>query len=558
MPVIQDETSLSDDSRDEKSEPREPKLNFKPLSQEEVMKQAKKMKEERTLPIPPGGNVDLKTTLQWFALLSQPHWDRLAVYLFRLFPLIDREPKYIEVFAGPFTYDQIIRSHGGGKYKIMVKDLDKYKKTDREDNGFFSCYFEIPMSEHDPILNYAELMVDERGNRAYVDKLKIKGILDRDGRIIDKNAIQQQQQNQTDGSANGMMMSMFKDMLTKFMDLNREQQNNVRGTMRTDESAMAKALELVQKSGETGIQMVMERARQEDPTKMMTMMMTMMEKMNPPKVNDDSKDKLYMMMLQMQQESSKQQMAMMQSMMEMNKGVVKEEKDEFESMERVFKLANMMGFKKGNPVSETGGWADKLMDMAPSVIQSVTQIIGAAMMAKNSGGVVRPSVVPNSNLNNQTGEVVQEQVPQLPGGYLNRGYNPNPDPVPPTPKVTPISTPTNSNNQVNPNIPNQEQMNSFALYGSFVVNAIAQGVRGHEFAQSVTNMIGERDYLKIANSGEEQLFNALKATPLVWDELGVYGEDKIKLFVHEFCNMEETFKKEMEEEDEEDNEEGEE
>lgn len=106
-----------------------------------------------------------------------------GLYLYRRFPLIDmraiQEHSHIEVLEGhPVDWAGIARRHGGGKYRIMMAytgaTADKKAQMD----------FEVSEAEHEPIIDLRTLKTEEPGNRAYVGKLKRKGILDIEGKPV--------------------------------------------------------------------------------------------------------------------------------------------------------------------------------------------------------------------------------------------------------------------------------------------------------------------------------------------------------------------------------------
>jgi hypothetical protein len=564
MPNILDE---------EKITPISPPLDFKPLDKKGVEEEAKKLREARELPKPPGKTLDWETGVKYLNLLTPDQWKRLSPYMYRLFPVINREPKYIDVFPGPFTWDQVKVKHGGGRYKIIVKDVDSTKR--KYDDSFFEIEFEIPLVDCDPILNYEELDLNAMKNRSYIDNLKARHILDASGRPFSGG-------NGNNSNPNDLSSFMLKEMFSKFMNMNTEQQNAIRAGMRTDDTAMAKALDLVQKTGERGMDLILEKAKQEDPMKLANMFLTLFDKMGNKAGNENNaNDKYIMMMMTMMQENAKvvqassasqNQLLMELLKMEKEKNEQKEvEKgDEFGTVEKVLKLAEMLGLRRGNPLSEGEGeglWG-KLIEVAPQGLAVLNNIIMAAMN--------RPSqnFVGNQPINNQGGA---ERT-----GYLARGINQNYNPPPiqnevvRNPEVVttqPIQNPSNfqqfqtANKQIvemqktNQPIQNQtlnqpqNQNLDISLYTNFVYTAMIQNTPGYEFAISVTNMIGREKYLEVTRLGEENLTGMFKASPENWNRLiNMFGEEKVKKFVHEFVHSDEIIEKmeneeEMEEEE---------
>ena len=72
-----------------------------------------------------------------------------------------------------------------------------------------------------------------------------------------------------------------------------------------------------------------------------------------------------------------------------------------------------------------------------------------------------------------------------------------------------------------------------AQFGPFVLNALAQGVNGGDFADSVSMMFGPLVYKQIAAQGKESILKMLQAHPEIWVQLKPL-EGKLDHFIDEF------------------------
>jgi hypothetical protein len=84
-----------------------------------------------------------------------------------------------------------------------------------------------------------------------------------------------------------------------------------------------------------------------------------------------------------------------------------------------------------------------------------------------------------------------------------------------------------------PQPPNEIQT-LLANSGGLVLSALNGGLSGAEFADNVANLFGSATPAFIANHGED----ALTASMLSIPEFKMFGEAKLRKFVHEFCNYE--------------------
>jgi hypothetical protein len=71
-------------------------------------------------------------------------------------------------------------------------------------------------------------------------------------------------------------------------------------------------------------------------------------------------------------------------------------------------------------------------------------------------------------------------------------------------------------------------------YGGLIVNALNNGTPGYDFADYVARLFGTATHAMIAGHGEEPLCQSMFSVP----ELAMFGEGRIRKFVHEFVDYE--------------------
>jgi hypothetical protein len=73
------------------------------------------------------------------------------------------------------------------------------------------------------------------------------------------------------------------------------------------------------------------------------------------------------------------------------------------------------------------------------------------------------------------------------------------------------------------------------IYGGLILGQLNMGTPGYVFADHITALVGNSMHAQICAKGEPALLEALLAVP----EIGMFGEARLKRWVHEFVNFEE-------------------
>ncbi len=470
---------------------------FKAINHSEISKKAEQLIAKRELPKPPGKTVTFSEMQDWLSLLTIEMWDRVIVYLYRDLPVIIRQlsssenPKYIDVYHEPFTEEQVIETHGGGKYSLWVNDTDVPKG---KNGNLFRAKLTVSMSQYQPKLIYEELDINCKDNMGYLQWLKAKGILDERGKVMDISKAQ------SGGSNSGDMVALFKEFSTFFTKLSADQQNNVKKQLVGEEGGLGKAIGDI----------LLEKMKQEDPNKMINTLVALMNAVKPQANGSSNSSEISMMerVIQMQSDHNK---AMIELMRERNSG--KEEKeDTFSALDKMLDVMEKLGFSRRGGGSNKSGWEIGL-ELAREVAGPVFNMVSNIIAAKASGNPgVKPIItqVANNGLQgmgvDDNNNMQQSEQPKVAGA-----------------------------------LPMAELMPYLQQAAPIILMQLNQGKQGWEFADSLVGMYGAGIHAKISSYGVDGIISVMKSMPEFWNPVSTtFGEAHMQKWVNDFIHYEEV------------------
>lgn len=112
------------------------------------------------------------------------------------------------------------------------------------------------------------------------------------------------------------------------------------------------------------------------------------------------------------------------------------------------------------------------------------------------------------------------------------------------PRQAPPGQPANSAPIITPPPGNSELLALLQNYGGLVVGALNNNMPGYNFAASLTHLVGTGTHAMICSHGQDALLQAMFSIP----EIAMFGEMRVKRFVHEFVNYE-SYQDETEDEE---------
>lgn len=128
------------------------------------------------LPKPPAFKCKPDAFLQYWKKTDTTHPNRLSVYVYRKYPVIDRDrmglKRNIDIIPSPIEEDiegEMLHRHGSGDYKLILNDSLASKQV---------CQTSITVRDQDypPLVTPEELIWDDPANRSYVEILHTRGV----------------------------------------------------------------------------------------------------------------------------------------------------------------------------------------------------------------------------------------------------------------------------------------------------------------------------------------------------------------------------------------------
>jgi hypothetical protein len=479
-----------------------------------IDKAAAALAEKHMLPTPPGKTLKWDAMQEYLALLTEEMWQHVSLYLYRLKPRIIRQlkdpdaPKYIDCIGQPLTMEYMIERHGGGSYLIEAIDNDARKHS--TSNHLFRCIFSVDEVRYEPKLNYDELDLTHRDNMSYVQMLQHRGVLDNKGHAVNNQA----QQNSGNGGVNA---EVIKEILGFVSKLNTDQQVALRSKLTTDEDSVSKSIG----------QIMVEKMKQDNPTaqvQMLSGLLTALKEIVGSSKPADASG-LYDRIITMQSEHNRTVLQLIERITTKREDT--ENTDEFDRLDKVLGFAQRLSEMKGGGGRRSSPW-ELGLDYAKELLVPGLQTLNN-FLATRRGVPVMPA-----------GAGV---APVAPTAAFDPYRNPEALRAHASTLAAQQAAPPEATN--GPAAPAGSLLGLVQQYGDLVVNALNNGTPGYDFADYVAGLLGHATHATIAGQGEDALLQVMLTMP----QLSLFGEPRLRTFVHEFIHYEE-FLKESEDEEE--------
>lgn len=459
--------------------------------------------ERQPLPKPIGKNLQFSQAMSYLESLTKSDWEHCICYLYRLFPKIDRKrvnpnnSTNIDKISEPINKQQFVDRYGGGKYRLDINDIDIGKSG----RNIARAYFELDWALYPPVINLEELRTEDDTNRAYVTKMVSEGKLD--GRTLEP---------MTPGTKdNGELIGLTRELLNTVVRTNREQitalQNN-----KGNNSESIELIKLLFSEKDKANAILEERLKDMDPVKQMEMVTNMVTALKGGNGNDSNQ--LMIEMFKMMNENNKANLEAIKAMVEglksnRSEGSSNESKSSVEQIKELIEVSQLIGgggreVKKSN----TEVIIDGIKEIGTPILQTVTGFFLNKMSMPQNGGM--PAPINQPPIRHMNGTPIQQpthhEMPQQPRELTESDMN----------------------------IQAQQMINQF---GQMIISRMDQGETGEVLADWLIEGFGLDSYAMIKNIGENKILEAAKSVPAFWNRTGVlYGEDKVKEYIHDFCN----------------------
>lgn len=512
--------------------------NAIPLTPRDLINQkARDARDARKIPPIPGYAPSLEQFEEYLKLLDDNMFSHVVPYLYRAWPKIVRQlsdpenKSYIDIICKEHVDRGLINylqdTHGGGTYKFIVLDLDQ-KSPKGDSKAIMQFTFKIDPSEYEPKLNLKEIDVNHKPNMGFINQMVSKGLMDTKG-----NVMQPMQNGNGTGGAElaGAIGGMYDKFMTTFATMSKDQQAMITKLLADGSN---------RKSDPEGIgALLLEKLKQDDPSKqtqtMMTMITTMMSLVPKPEKQDTS---IFQLLITQMQQSAERQMEMMKMMFQQQQNnQPSPDKDDF--------IDKFIKYKQALPELFGNGGKEPKKELGELILEGAREFALPAIGLVSQFLQINKGVAPIVPVTEQQARDVAQQA-----GIGQTQQQPQ-QPQPGQRVITMPSQPQTPN-QVQPkNEPVKDSTGKPILdpnnltpcqrllmqYGGMLITAIKAGRNGAEIADSLEGakpLIGDV-YGMLKAQGGEKILEAMESIPEFWNQTGVvYGREHMEQLIADF------------------------
>lgn len=351
------------------------------------------------LPKPPGFKCRPDKFFRYWNSLPEKYWDRITVYVYRLWPVVDRvkagRSKYIDKVAKPIDRDDIAHRYGSGDYALNMTDSEVGKEVCRcllrGDDG-------IRDQDIEPVLDIAELVMDDPANASFIARLQSKGVLTKS-----KNE-GEEEDNMATSEAVKAMAETTRHMADKMME-----QQKAPASSAMEQQALAKSMEMIARTAERSNEMVdkaVDRAaaislKSSDGLGLLSEVVTVIEKLGGGKSDSSGgiRDLMPLITMTMEQtkEASERNNTLILEMIR-TKNEAAAPRDLMDDLDRLAQMKETFQSLFGPPPQkeETGGWTNHIPLIVTGLGIVGTMIYNFAVAKTGNGAPVPPPPVPTN------------------------------------------------------------------------------------------------------------------------------------------------------------------
>lgn len=499
----------------------------------DIDKAAEKIRDRSILPKIPGSRIDSRQWAEWARLLTSEMWSRLALYVYRTFPVIIRQlsdprnDNNIGIATEVVDIEAWIKEFcGGGKYRVDVTDAGK---------KICEIRLNIPVHECEPKLEYKELDIYSKENQAYIQALKYRGILGEDGKPRPGGGNVQGVPAPAAISAQDIV-GMYNQMLATVTKMGEREREELKQRLQ-EKSANDGGI-----GSQIGV-ILLEKMKQDNPANMMgafAQMKDLFVKQGGGGIElvlpifttmMQQQSQAAERALQTQQQHSKEMMELVKEI----KGGGRGGEDDLGSIDKILAVVEKVDAIRGGGGSKSG-WETGLeyaKELGLPILQSITQLYsiakgGGGQQVQQPGQPTRPAAPTGKQIT--ASEIARQQAAEAarekPAMY--RG-----EPTTAQPVVNGVVEP-----EVVPPGPPTELMQMLAAGGNYFVSYMQTDRPGYELAEDLIRLQTKAAHVQIARFGVEGIIEGIRNFPELAQALAIYGEEGVKQFVDEFVNYE--------------------
>jgi hypothetical protein len=450
-------------------------------------------RSELKLPPVPGPYLNWEQWSKYASTLTKDHWSHVDCYLYRYFPIIDQDPKYIDCFGQWQEFNYYVERHGGGKYGLSVCD----RALSKHQQQICSVRFEVDWHKFPPLLNYTTLELGDKRNRAYINKLINQGILTPDMEIVPMQP-----------RGNPDQTELVNKLTDKVIDLasSNNRENNRPRESGVENQAASAAIKMV---SDVSQKLMEQQIANSNP---LAQIEALAKLANLGK-GDNGALEVMKLMMEMQKEANA---TLRESIKATN--------------ERMEKLIEKISESHQNNGNNPGTLLDSLETM-----MSITERLGGASK--------EPSLV--NSLIGLGEKVLPHFMGPLAQFVISKQGSPlpiqNPPALPPgSPNIVSMPSPNEGTQPMpesQPNVTKEQVAQFISQFGPRITTAMEKGDSGADIAQSLETLMGYDTYLQIRAVMEDKnlVMEGAQMVPQFWTLIKGHGIPKFEEFIDSFC-----------------------
>jgi hypothetical protein len=450
-------------------------------------------------PAPDEGKQPKLNFFQRLAQMTPEEWDRHRVYVYRQWPRITRDgqPHYIDKHATSLDEETIKRLYGSGRYSLR---LNTEKRTIDQTS------LEIMDLACPPKVSSDEL-VDAPENERYHKLWPSTPTAPKPAEGA----------NAGDAAAVKELVGLLKTLV---VDRGKSETDEVKNTL------INWALSQTSKEREANSPGAL--------VELVTAIKSILPNPAPAAAPDKSSEMALAIIAQlksiMQPAAPPDMLTLLQQAREIFQPAAAKD-DDFERFDRLLSVADKLADRRGG-----GGGRRSGLDVGLDYVRELAPYMGGplmAMLGRTMGLGQPPAAAPGAAPGMMPGAAAPPAPTAFdpyanPGRLREHSRTVNAQtPPPPPPPTGPGSTPAAE-------MPAGDLATLIQVHGGLVVTALNGNMPGSEFAGRMADFLGEGMVAMVSNYGEQTLADTL----LQFAELRMFGEAKVRRFVHEFLSEE--------------------
>ena len=442
--------------------------------------------------------------------MTEAEWDRYRVYVYRRWPRISKtgEPHYIAVHREAIDEEFIKTMYGSGRYLLKLNDPRRTVDEHPFEIMDLAC---PPKLSPDELVDCPE---NERYHRLWPSEEKKKPV--------------------EGGADSGAVRELAGLLKTVMADRGKPEADEVKSTL------VNWALEQTAKD------------REQNSPAALANLVTALKDVLPAQARESRAPERSEMLaiigaLKSMQPAPQDPIAVLAQAKDLfAPSESAKSQDEISRLDQILSFATRLANLRGGNAGARSGWEIGL-DYGKDLVLPLAQVVQNFMAMRNGAmmpALAAPGMVPGAAPAAPAFDPYRS--PELARQFARtmNAQTAAPQPAAPTgtaPNIPPSASPNSSAP------PPPDELGALVqMYGGLILGQLNMGSPGYVFADHITALIGNGMHAQICAQGEPALVQALLAAP----EIAMFGEARLKKWVHEFVNFEEFLDEENADEEE--------